>query len=145
MDKKLIAVIGGAILVIGTFLPIASGGGQSVSFMLPGEGVSWEGLVLCACGLLGAILAFIGQAKHSVWFGIIALGLLVWKYMDAKKAMDAMSSQVSGVELPPEIAAQVAAATPSLNMLGWGVLGLGALVLIVGGALAWKGPSAPAA
>ena len=143
MDKKLIAIIGGVILIVGAFLPIASGGGQSASFMFPGAGTSWEGLVLVACGLLGAILAFIGQARHSVWFGIIALGLVIWKYFDAKKAFDAMGSQVSGVELPPEIAAQM----PSLNMHGWGVLALGALVLIIGGAMAWKGsaPAAPAA
>lgn len=140
MDKKLIAAIGGVILIIGAFLPIASGGGQNPSFMFPGEGTSWEGLVLVACGLLGVILALIGQAKHAVWFGLIALGLLVWKFLDAKKAMDSLNSQIQGVELPPEIAAQV----PSLNMLGWGVLCLGALVLIVGGALAWKGPAASA-
>ena len=101
MDKKMIAVIGGVILVIGAFLPIASGGGQSPSFIFPGSGTSWEGLVLVACGLLGAILAFMGQAKHSVWFGIAALGLLIWKYLDAKRAMDAINSMIGGAELPP--------------------------------------------
>jgi hypothetical protein len=144
MDKKMIAVIGGVILVIGVFLPIVSGGGTSASFLLPGEGMSWEGLVLLACGLLGAILAFIGQAKHSVWFGIVALGLLVWKYMEFKKLMDQAGAALPpGVELPPELAAQM----PALNMLGWGVLGIGAVVLIIGGAMAWKGsaPAAPAA
>lgn len=141
MDKKMIAVLGGVILVVGAFLPIASGGGASASFMFPGEGTSWEGLVLVACGLLGAILAFIGQTKHSVWFGVIALGLIVWKYMEAKKLMDQATSMTSGIELPPELAAQM----PSLNLLGWCVLGVGALILTVGGALAWKGSTAPAA
>jgi hypothetical protein len=144
MDKKMIAVLGGVILVIGVFLPIANGGGTSVSFMFPGDGMSWEGLVLLACGLLGAILAFIGQAKHSVWFGIIALGLLVWKYMEFKKLMDQAGAALPpGVELPPELAAQM----PSMNLLGWAVLGIGAVVLIIGGAMAWKGsaPAAPAA
>ena len=148
MDKKMIAVIGGVILVIGAFLPIVNAAGTSVSFMFPGEGMSWEGLVLLACGLIGAILAFIGQARHSVWFGLIALGLLVWKYLQFKQLMDQASAALpSGVELPPELQAQVAAATPSMNLLGWAVLGIGAVVLIIGGAMAWKGsaPAAPAA
>jgi hypothetical protein len=36
---------------------------------------------------------------------------------------------------------------PSMNLLGWAVLGIGAVVLIIGGAMAWKGsaPAAPAA
>ena len=144
MDKKMIAVLGGVILVIGVFLPIANAGSTSVSFMFPGEGMSWEGLVLLACGLLGAILAFIGQAKHLVWFGIIALGLLVWKYMEFKRLMDQASAALPpGVELPPELASQM----PAMNMLGWAVLGIGAIVLVIGGAMAWKGsaPAAPAA
>jgi len=140
MDKKMIAAIGGVILVIGAFLPIANGGGQSPSFMFPGEGMSWEGLVLLACGLLGVILAFIGQAKHTVWLGLAALALLVWKFMDAKKAMDAMSSMLGDTQLPPELASQM----PALNYLGWGVLALGAVIMLIGGAMAWKN-SAPAA
>lgn len=140
MDKKMIAIIGGVILIVGTFLPIGNGSGTSASFMFPGEGTSWEGLVLIACGLLGVILAFIGQARHAVWFGIIAIGLLVWKYMEFKKLIDQANASVpAGIELPPELAAQM----PTMNYLGWGVLCLGALVLLVGGALAWKGPSAP--
>ncbi len=144
MDKKMIVIIGGVILIIGAFLPFASCNGQSASFMFPGEGTSWEGLVFVACGLLGAILAFMGQAKHAVWFGIIALGLLVWRFMDAKSRIDSIGSQISAAEIPPEFAAQLSAQAPSLNYLGWGVLGLGALILLVGGAMAWKGgASAP--
>jgi len=134
MDNKMIAAAGGVILAIGAFLPIASGSGQNPSFMFPGEGMSWEGLVLLACGLLGVVLALIGQAKHTVWLGIAALGLIVWKFLDAKKAIDAMNSMIGGADLPPELASQV----PALNYLGWGVLALGALVMLIGGAMAWK-------
>ena len=143
MDKKMIIIVGGVVLIVGVFLPVASALGINVSFMFPGEGVSWEGLVLLACGLLGVILAFIGQGKHAAWLGIAALGLLIWKYMEFKNELSrAGASLPEGIELPPELAA----AMPSLNMLGWAVLGIGALIMTVGGAMAWKSdPPAAAA
>lgn len=145
MDKKLIVILGGVVLIIGAFLPIAANPMRSASFIFPGQGTSWEGLALVACGLLGVILALIGQAKHAVWFGIVALGLLIWKYLEASSNFDEMRGQLSSLDnLPPEFAAQLSANMPSINYLGWIVLALGALIMVVGGAMAWKGPAASA-
>jgi hypothetical protein len=144
MDKKLIAALGGVILAIGVFLPVANGAGQSISFISPGEDSPVIGFILLACGALGVILALMGQAKHAVWVGLAALGLLIWKFIQLKGLIDQANGMVSGTELPPEMAAQLSAAMPSMNMLGWGVLGLGALIMVVGGAMAWKS-TAPAA
>ena len=141
MDKKLIVILGGVILCVGTFLPIASGAGASVSFMMPGDGdAPVVGILLAVCGALGLVLAFLGQAKWAVIPGLLGLALVVWKYMQLKNLMDQASAMTAGVELPPEVAAQM----PSVNYLGWGVLGLGALILLVGGAMAWKGAAASA-
>jgi hypothetical protein len=147
MDKKLIVILGGVILCVGTFLPIANGAGQSVSFMMPGDGdAPVIGIILAVCGALGLVLAFLGQAKWAVIPGLIALGLVIWKYLQLKGLMDQATATIQGMEVPPEMQAQVAAATPSINYLGWGALVVGALILLVGGAMAWKSsPAAPAA
>ena len=141
MDKKLIVVLGGLILCVGTFLPLANASSTSVSFMMPGDGdAPVVGIMLAACGALGVLLALIGHARHAVWFGLVALALVVWKFLQLKNLMDQASAMTAGVELPPEVAAQM----PTMNMLGWGVLGLGALIMVIGGAMAWKGgTSAP--
>ncbi|HTU13546.1 MAG TPA: hypothetical protein VMG08_21835 [Allosphingosinicella sp.] len=142
MDKKLVVVIGGIVLVIGLFLPIVSSGGQSFTYLSRGgEGIEWSGIVLIACGALGAILGLLNQAKHAVWLGIVALGIVVWRFLQTKGALDDAGAAIpSGIELPPELAAQL----PAINFLGWGVLGLGAVILLVGGAMAWKGSSSAA-
>ena len=142
MDKKLIAMIGGVVLIAGLFLPIVNSGGTSASFMsTAGGGIAWESLVMIGCGALAVILALIGQAKHVVWFGIVALGMTVWKFLETKNAIDAAGAAVpAGMELPPELASQM----PTMNMLGWAVLGVGGLIMLIGGAMAWKdGASAP--
>jgi hypothetical protein len=141
MDKKLITVIGGIVLVIGLFLPIVSGGGQSGGFLT--GGIEWSGIVLLLCGVLAAILGLINQGKYAVFLGVAALGVVVFRFIQTKDMMgQAASMMPEGVELPPELASQLAAAMPSMNYLGWGVLGLGAVLILVGGALAWKSPSA---
>ena len=39
----------------------------------------------------------------------------------------------------------MAALAPSFNYLGWGVMGLGAVVMLLGGAMGWKSSSPPSA
>lgn len=143
MDKKLIAIIGAAVVIVGLFLPVASSPNMSVGLLIQGEGVSWEGLVVLACALLGAALAFIGRTKHVVWPGIAVIGLLAWRYVEAQARLDSMARTISGPDIPPDFAAMLTARMPHLNLLGWGVMGAGALVMIVAGAMAWK-KAAPA-
>jgi len=140
MDKKLIVVIGGALLIVGLFLPIASGAGQSATYLT--GGIEWSGIVLILCGAGAAALGLINQSRYAVILGIGALGLIVWRFLQTRDMVSQASTLPDGMEVPPEMAAQVAAAMPSVNYLGWGVLVLGALLILVGGALGWKSTAA---
>ena len=133
MNSKMLTLGGAVVLVIGLFLPIVNIFGMSVNLLMPpGQGVSMEGLVLLACALLGGALALINQTKWAVVAGLAALGFLVWKFMEMKNGLSGASGDV-----PPE-AAEALAQLASMNYLGWGVMGLGAVVMLVGGAMAWK-------
>lgn len=143
MDKKVLALAGAAVMIVGLFLPALSALGVSASLLMPGGGVAWEGLIVLACAVLGGGLALAGQTRHALWPGVAALAFLVWKYMEAKSQIGA-ATELGGADLPPEIASQLAERMPQLNMLGWGVMGLGAVILIVAGAMAWKDSSSSA-
>jgi hypothetical protein len=133
MNSKMLTLGGAVVLVIGLFLPIVNIFGMSVNLLMPpGQGVSMEGLVLLACALLGGALALINQTKWAVVAGLAALAFLVWKFMEMKNGLSGASGDV-----PPE-AAEALAQMASMNYLGWGVMGLGAVVMLVGGAMAWK-------
>lgn len=141
MNSKTLTLAGAVVLIIGLFLPVASVFGISGSMMMaPGESVSAPGLVLAACAVLGAVLALVNQAKWAVIPAIAAVGFLVWKYMQLQNAL---SGSASGM---PAETAEALSQVASINYLGWGVMGLGAVVMLVGGAMGWKSSgSAPAA
>jgi hypothetical protein len=103
--------------------------------------VSAPGLVLAACAVLGAVLALVNQAKWAVIPAIAAVGFLVWKYMQLQNAL----SGAATAGMPAE-AAEALSQVASINYLGWGVMGAGAIVMLVGAAMGWKSSgSAPAA
>lgn len=140
MNSKTITLAGAVVLIIGLFLPVISVFGISMNMLMPpGQGVTVDGLILLACAVLSGILALIGQGKWAVIPGLAALGFLVYDFMKANSAL----SGNAGGDIPPE-AAQALSQMASLNYLGWGVMGLGALLLVVGGAMGFKS-SAPAA
>ncbi|HYD12440.1 MAG TPA: hypothetical protein VEC11_06305 [Allosphingosinicella sp.] len=139
MDKKYIALIGAAVVIVGLFLPVASSTNMSTALLIQGEGVSWQGAVVLLLALIGAVLAFMGRTKHAVWPGIAVIGLLAWSYFDAQGRLDRMAAMISGPDVPPDFAAMLSQRLPHLNLLGWGVMGAGALLMIVAGAMAWKG------
>jgi len=139
MNAKTLTLAGAVVLIIGLFLPIASVMSISMNLIMPpGQGVTGSGLILAGCAVLAAVLAFIGQAKWAVIPGIAAVGWLVFQYMEASKNLS------GGGDIPPEAREMLAAMAPSLNYLGWGVMGLGAVLILVGGAMGWKS-NAPAA
>jgi hypothetical protein len=140
MNSKTITLAGAVVLIIGLFLPIVSVFGISMNLLMPpGQGVTVSGLILLACAALGGILALINQSKWAVIPGIGAVGWLVFQYMEAAKGL----SGQGGGDVPPE-AAEALAQMASLNYLGWGVMGLGAVLILIGGAMGFKS-SAPAA
>lgn len=133
MNSKTLTLGGAVVLVIGLFLPIVSVMGITMNLLMPpGQGVTMEGLVLLACALLGGALALLNQTKWAVIAGLAALAFLVWKFLQVQNGLS------GGGDIPPEAAEMMAALAPSVNFLGWGVMGLGALLMLVGGAMAWK-------
>lgn len=138
MNAKTLTLAGAVVLVIGLFLPIYTVmGAISISFFSPGAGVSIDGIVVMACAVLAGILALINHAKWAVIPGLIALGLLVYDYLRMQQELSG-----SGTMVTPEQAAMVAELA-SVNFLGWGAMGLGGLLVLIGGAMGWK--SAPSA
>ena len=141
MNSKTLTLAGAVVLIIGLFLPVASVFGVSGSMLMaPGESMSVPGIILAVLAVLGAVLALMNQAKWAVIPGLCAIAFLIWKYMQLQNAL---SGSVSGM---PAETAEALAQVASINYLGWGVMGLGAIVMLVGGAMGWKSSgSAPAA
>jgi hypothetical protein len=132
MNSKSITLAGAVVLIIGLFLPALNMAGLGLSLLMPGGQIATIGLIPLACAVLAVVLALIGQGKWAIIPGLAALAFLVWKFLEAQ-------SQLSGAsEVPPEAAEMVAAFAPSLNYLGWGVMGLGSVLILVGGAMGWK-------
>ena len=139
MNAKTLTLAGAVVLIIGLFLPVASVASISMNLIMPpGQGVSVIGLILAACALLALVLALVNQAKWAVIPGVVALGFIVWQFLDAKSKLDEMTAGTAGADVPPEAAQMIAAMAPSLNYLGWGVMVLGAVVILVGGAMGFK-------
>lgn len=140
MNSKTLTLAGAVVLIIGLFLPALNVMGVGFSLLMPGGNITVSGLILLACAALGGVLALIGQTKWAVIPGVAAVGWLVFQYLEAQKQIS------GGGDVPPEAAEMMAAMAPSLNYLGWGVMALGAILILVGGAMGWKSaPSAPAA
>jgi hypothetical protein len=138
MNSKTLTLAGAVILIIGLFLPAVNMMGMGLSVLLPGGQLNAPGLILVACAVLGGALALVNQTKWAVVPGLAAIGYLVWQYLEAQKSLS------GGGDLPPEAAEAIAQLAPSLNYLGWGVMGLGAVLILAGGAMGFKS-SAPAA
>jgi hypothetical protein len=140
MNSKSITLAGAVVLIIGLFLPIFTVmGAISISLFLPGQGVSIDGIVGMACAILAGILALINQSKWAVIPGLIALGLLGYDYFRMQTELSG-----GGTTITAEQAAAVAEMA-SVNFIGWGVMGLGAVLILVGGAMGWKASAPPAA
>lgn len=135
MDNKLLALIGAALLIAGVFLPVVSlpiiG---SMNLLMPGGNVGDGIFVVCFAAIAGG-LALAGKTRHVLWPGLAALAFIVWKYFQIKGALD--------VQLGDPALADALGASVQMNWLGWGVLGVGALLLVYAGFSAWKGASPP--
>ncbi len=133
MNAKTLTLGGAVVLIIGLFLPVVTIFGMSMNMLMPpGQGVSGSGLVMLACAVLGGALALLGQTKWAVIPALLGLAFLVWKFMEVQNGLSGQSGDV-----PPE-AAEALARLASINYLGWGVMGLGGVIMLVGGAMGWK-------
>jgi hypothetical protein len=137
MNSKTLTLAGAVVLIIGLFLPAINMMGMGLSLLMPAGQIQALGLIPLACAVLAGALALMGQGKWAVVPGIAALGFLVWKFLEAQSSLSGTNADV-----PPEAAELVAQLAPTLNYLGWGVMGLGAVLILVGGAMGWKGSAA---
>ena len=139
MNAKTLTLAGAVVLIIGLFLPAVNVMGMGLSLLMPGGSITVSGLILLACAVLAGLLALVNQTKWAVIPGLGAVGWLVFQFLEAQKGLS------GGGEIPPEAAEALAALAPSLNYIGWGAMGVGAVVMLLGGAMGWKSSSAPAA
>ncbi len=138
MNSKTLTLAGAVVLIIGLFLPVLTVMGISMNMLMPpGQSVSGAGLVLVACAVLGGLLALLGQGKWAVVPGLAALAFIVWKFLEVQSGLNGTNTDV------PAEAREALSQLASMNYLGWGVMGLGAVLILVGGAMGWK--SAPPA
>jgi hypothetical protein len=132
MDKKLLALVGAAVLIAGLFLPLVTTPEGSVAMLLHDGTVGWEGLVVLALAVLAGALALMGQTRHVLWPGLAAAGFIAWQFFDFKGKLDGLRTMfeqggVSTDTLDNHV---------KIEYLGWGVLAAGAVILIVTGILA---------
>jgi hypothetical protein len=137
MDKKLLVLVGAAVTIVGLFLPIVSvpilG---SVNMLLPAGGIG-DGIFVLVFAVIAAALALLGHVRHAVWPAIGALGFICYKFFELKGAVDQGAATIAATPGAAEYAESMGGTT-QMNMLGWAVLGIGALLMLVGGAMGWK-------
>lgn len=142
MDKKVIVLVGAVVTLVGLFLPIVDAPIiGSVNLLLPGGGIG-DGVFVLVFVIIAGVLAMLGKAKHAVWPAIAALGFIAYKFFELKGAVDRSAALIAQTPGAAEFAQSVGGAT-QINMIGWLVLVLGAVIMLVGGAMGWKaGPPA---
>jgi|GEM_PF-1856511 len=70
--SQLIALVGGLLVIIGTFLPYVSVGGASLTMFSMGESAKTVAIVFIVLALLCALFGFLGKGK-AWWLSIINL------------------------------------------------------------------------
>ncbi|HYI47937.1 MAG TPA: hypothetical protein VEX35_05670 [Allosphingosinicella sp.] len=142
MDKKILALVGVVVIVIGLFLPIVSSPFGSLNMLLPGGGIG-DGIFILVFALVAGGLALVGQVRHVVWPALLSLGFIAWKFFQLKGAVDTGRDRFAEQAGASEFQANYGEIM-QINYLGWAVLCIGALVLLVAGIMAWSGPKAAA-
>jgi len=137
MDSRMLGIIGGVLLLAGVFCPLVGVDilGQSMSVSYIGSGnTSWEGLVLILLGIAAIALAVLRKGKLLIVPGVVAIAILAYDYFSFKSKM---SEQLAGAG--DAMREQMENAV-SMKW-GWIVLLLGALLLIVAGAIGRNAPA----
>jgi hypothetical protein len=137
MDSRILGIIGGVLLVIGTFCPLVGvdflGQSMNVSYIGSVAGTSWEGMVLILLGIAGIILAVLRKTKLLLVPGILALAILAYNYFSFKSKFSEMMSQAGDRSTELENAVSM--------KWGWAVLILGALAMLAAGVLGRNAPA----
>lgn len=137
---RVLVMIGSMMLALGVFLPILSlplrGSIDLFDFPLPGIAV----LVLAAAALL---LSALDLSRHAIWPGLGSLAALGIGYVLVQQRIE--ETRDVGLDLRHPIQSIRGAAARAADLqFGWGVLGLGALMVLAGSIMAWRGRRAAA-
>ena len=139
MDSRILGIVGGVLLLIGVFCPLifVEPLALNISYIGSGAGTSWEGLLLILLGIAAIALAVLRKYKLLLVPGLIALAIIAYDYFSFKSKMSEMMSSAGSRSSELENAVQM--------KWGWIVLILGALVLLVAGAMGRNLPAPGAA
>lgn len=136
---KMLAMLGGVLLVVGVLLlPIVSMGGSGLVWINADDMLDKIlAFVTIAAGALAILVVLMNKAKMAIPLGVIALGVVGFEFFRVKGLMAPAAGD--------EAAAQMAEALGmGLSYTGWLALGAGALLVLVGGVTGMKdGASAP--
>ena len=126
MSGRILGIVGGVLLVIGVFCPIAEmslqGTITSITFKGGVGGESWQATILIVIGVAGIALAALRRTKLVLFPGILALAILAYEYFNFKTIISKMVfvSRTADPRLQNEFSMK----------WGWMVLLLGSLVLL---------------
>ena len=135
MDSRILGIVGGVLLLIGVFCPLVGvdfmGQSMSVSYIGSGTGTSWEGLVLILLGIAGIALAAMRKGRLLIVPGIVAIAILAYDYFSFKSKMsESLAGAGDAMRQQMEDAVSM--------KWGWIVLLLGAIALLIAGAMGGK-------
>lgn len=140
MDSRILGIVGGVLLIIGTFCPLVGvellGQSMNVSFFSPQA--SWEGIVMILLGIASIAFAVLRKSKLLLIPGILALAITAYDYFSFKsKFSEAMGSASESMREQMENAVSM--------KWGWIVFVLGGLALIAAAVLGKNAPAPGAA
>jgi hypothetical protein len=145
MNNRVIGIVGGALLIVGIFLPLISISGIGVSgFTVVTNapiGDSWYIILLALCGVGGLLLALTNNYRALLAPGLIALGMLIYMFVKWQSGMASMGGPGGAAAGEDSELAQQIASAVSIGM-GVYVMAAGAIVMIVAGVLKNKPTSA---
>ena len=140
MDNgRTLGLIGSVLLLAGLFLPLFSV--PLLGAITYYSNAQTQALMIGALALVSAGLAAAGHVRWLLATGLGALGVMAATYMRSRAALERMRDDLGGDGFEGEILRALAdrAADAVKVEWGWAVLILGAFMVIVAGALGWRG------
>jgi hypothetical protein len=126
---RILGLLGALIIAIGVFLPVISYPTGSVTYI---STAATESYVIFGLAALAVILALANKTK-LIWIsGVGAMGALVYTFFHVRQTIATVVTQ----QVDSLATVQGSAAGTASFQWGWGVLLLGAILLIAAGATA---------
>lgn len=142
-NAKVIALVGAGLLAIGVFLPLVRVPKMgTINYVANGSG---DGIFVLVLAVAAAALALLDRTRHALWPGLASLAMIAFTFFSLQSRMaEARAQMRSSIGDNPFGGIAEAASNAIQLEYGWAVLVFGALMVIAGGALAWRRPGASA-